>query len=156
MTIENMTAKVTLLSDLHIGSGTTLLRDLDWIARPDGFTYIADPNALMESVLTRALADGKGERSVIKAITGLTLADLADAGRVECRRAGDLSAAEGGAEGGQGNVQRLPGRARGKAGLVVDAVEGIVGQQVQLEALASGAGLDEAGLRVGFASVGGR
>jgi hypothetical protein len=74
-------------------------------------------------------------------------ADLADAGRVECRCAGDLSAAEGGAEGGQGNVQRLPGRARVKAGLVVDAVEGIVGQQVQLEALACGAGLDEAGLR---------
>ena len=34
--------------------------------------------------------------------------------------------------------------------------EGIVGQQIQLEALACGAGLDEAGLCAGFASVGGR
>ena len=43
-------------------------------------------------------------------------ADLADAGRVECRCAKDLSAAEGGAEGGQGNVQRLPSvSARAKA-----------------------------------------
>ena len=55
-------------------------------------------------------------------------ADLADAGRVKCRCAGDISAAEGGAEGGQGNVQRLPGGFGGKAGLVIDAVECIVGQ----------------------------
>lgn len=82
-------------------------------------------------------------------------AALADAGRVECRRAGDFSAAEGGAEGGKGNVQCPPSRARGKAGLVVDGVEGIVGQQLQFEALAWGTGFDEAGLRAGFAWVGG-
>ena len=53
-------------------------------------------------------------------------------------------------------MQRLPGGVGGEAGLVVDAVEGIVGQQVQLEALARGAGLDEASLRAGLASGGGR
>jgi len=34
--------------------------------------------------------------------------------------------------------------------------EGIVGQEVQLEALAGGAGLDEAGLSAGSASIGRR
>jgi hypothetical protein len=41
----------------------------------------------------------------------------------------------------------------GEAGLVVDAVEGVVVQQVQLEALARGAGFDEASLCATLAAV---
>lgn len=80
MLAENLTIKVTLLSDLHIGSGATLLNGIDWITRPDGYTYIADSAQLLENVLARAVSVGKNEREVIRAITGLTLAELVDAG----------------------------------------------------------------------------
>ena len=76
---KNLTVKVTLLSDLHIGSGTGLQRNLDWLLRNDT-VYVANPLQIGETILDRALKDGKSDESVINAITGLTLNDLADGG----------------------------------------------------------------------------
>jgi CRISPR-associated protein Csm5 len=77
---RNLTVKVSLLSDLHIGTGVKLVRGLDWITRNDGYTYLANSAAIAETILDRALADGKDERHVINVITGLTLDELVDAG----------------------------------------------------------------------------
>lgn len=71
--------------------------------------------------------------------------DLADACRVERRGNRDLVAAEAGAELGEWDAQCLPAvRIRRECGLIVQAVEAVVGQQVELEALATAAGLDDA------------
>jgi CRISPR-associated protein Csm5 len=73
------TATLELLSPLHIGTGTTLLEGVDWIQ--DGpWVYMADQNRLLETVLDRALAGGQDQVEVIEAITGMTLADLRQAG----------------------------------------------------------------------------
>lgn len=77
---RNLNVSVTLLSDLHIGTGTDLIGDLDWLARPDGYVYFADQSAIAASLVERAVADGKDELAIINVITGLKLADLADAG----------------------------------------------------------------------------
>ena len=62
-------------------------------------------------------------------------ADLAEAGGVEGWCAGDLAAAEAGAELGQRDAQALPAiRVGCEGGLVVQAVEGVLGQEVELEA----------------------
>ena len=75
------TAQIELLSPLHIGTGTTLLDGVDWIQ--DGpWVHVADQDRLLETVLDRALAEGVDQADVIKAITGMTLADLRDAGRL--------------------------------------------------------------------------
>lgn len=76
---RNLTAKVTLLSDLHIGTGTDLIKDLDWLARSDGYVYFADQSAIAATLVERAVADGKDELDIINVITGLKLGDLADA-----------------------------------------------------------------------------
>jgi CRISPR-associated protein Csm5 len=80
MLSRNLTAKVTLLSDLHIGTGTNLIDGLDWISRSDGYVYMADHAAIGQEILDRAIADGKDELMVINAITGMKLNDLVDAG----------------------------------------------------------------------------
>lgn len=77
---RNLHVKVTLLSDLHIGSGKGLINGLDWLRRDDGDVYFADNSTLLERILERAIADGKNELTVINAITGLKLGDLIDAG----------------------------------------------------------------------------
>ncbi|MEM7128527.1 MAG: type III-A CRISPR-associated RAMP protein Csm5 [Chloroflexota bacterium] len=74
------TLTVTLLSDLHIGTGTKLLHGIDWLTYRNGFTYIADDTQLMNTILDRAQADGQNEFEVIEAITGMRLGDLIDAG----------------------------------------------------------------------------
>ncbi len=73
------TARLELLSPLHIGTGTTLLEGVDWV-QEGGWVYVADQNRLLETVLDRALAEGKGQEAVIETITGMTLADLRQAG----------------------------------------------------------------------------
>jgi CRISPR-associated protein Csm5 len=76
---RNLTVKVSLLSDLHIGTGTELINGLDWLRRPDGYVYFAHQSAIGETILERALTDGKDERQVINFITGMKLGDLVDA-----------------------------------------------------------------------------
>jgi CRISPR-associated protein Csm5 len=73
------TATLELLSPLHIGTGTTLLEGVDWI-QDGSWVYVADQNRLLETVLDRALAAGQDQVEVIDAITGMTLADLRQAG----------------------------------------------------------------------------
>ena len=81
--MTNRTLTVTLLSDLHIGTGTKLLDGIDWHAHSDGFTYMADDGTLMNTVLDRAIANGQNEMEVIDAITGMKINDLIDAGWLE-------------------------------------------------------------------------
>ena len=77
---RNIDVKVTLLSDLHIGTGVSFIQGLDWIKRADGYVYFANHAAVAEEVLERAAADGKDEREVVNTISGMTLDDLVDAG----------------------------------------------------------------------------
>lgn len=76
---RNIGVKVTLLADLHIGTGTTLIEGLDWIRR-DSWIYVADHTAISEEIVARAVADGKNEVQVINVITGMGISDLVDAG----------------------------------------------------------------------------
>jgi CRISPR-associated protein Csm5 len=76
---RNTRVQITLLSDLHIGSGATMIGGLDWIRRPDGFVYFADHAAIAEEIVDRAVADGKDELQTINTIAGMSLADLVDA-----------------------------------------------------------------------------
>ena len=76
MIARNMTARVELLSDVHIGTGTELMRDVDWIAPGDGYIYFADSDHLLEEVFARAEADGKGMREVANLLVGSTLTGL--------------------------------------------------------------------------------
>jgi CRISPR-associated protein Csm5 len=76
MIARNMTARVELLSDVHIGTGTELVRDVDWIAPGDGYIYFADSDHLLEEVFARAEADGKGMREVANLLAGSTLTGL--------------------------------------------------------------------------------
>lgn len=80
MSKANYTAHVKLLSPLHIGTGTKLLRGIDWLPYRDGYIYFADDKVLLGAVLDRAVADGKTEMQVIRAISGLSLEELRDAG----------------------------------------------------------------------------
>lgn len=77
---RNFTAHIELLSNVHIGTGTNLVADLDWLAHTDGNVYFADNHVIMNTVLDRALANGQDELAVVNAITGMTLRDLVDAG----------------------------------------------------------------------------
>ena len=76
MIARNMTARVELLSDVHIGTGTELMRDVDWIAPGDGYIYFADSDHLLEEVFARAEADGKEMREVANLLAGSTLTSL--------------------------------------------------------------------------------
>ena len=73
------TATLEMLSPLHIGTGTSLLEGVDWI-QDGSWVYVANQDRLLEAVLDRALAKGQDQAEVVKAITGLTLADLRQAG----------------------------------------------------------------------------
>ena len=74
------TATIELLSPLHIGTGSSLLEDIDW-TRVGDWVYVANQNRLLEAVLERAQAErGGDEVVVIQAITGMKLSDLRDAG----------------------------------------------------------------------------
>ena len=76
MIARNMIARVELLSDVHIGTGTELMRDVDWIAPGDGYVYFADSDHLLEEVFDRAEANGKEMREVAKVLAGSTLTSL--------------------------------------------------------------------------------
>lgn len=76
MIARNLTARVELLSDVHIGTGTELIRDVDWIAPGDGYVYFADSDRLLEEVFARAEADGKDMREVANLLAGSTLTSL--------------------------------------------------------------------------------
>lgn len=73
---RNLTAKVELLSDMHIGTGTDLVRDIDWIAPGDRYVYVAHGERLMEEVFSRAEADGKEMRIVANKLAESTLTSL--------------------------------------------------------------------------------
>ncbi|MEZ4705638.1 MAG: type III-A CRISPR-associated RAMP protein Csm5 [Caldilineaceae bacterium] len=81
--MTNTTVTVTLLSDLHIGTGTKLLSGIDWYAHRNGYTYMGHDQTIMDVVLERAASDGQDEIEVINTITGLKLGDLLDAGWLE-------------------------------------------------------------------------
>jgi CRISPR-associated protein Csm5 len=76
MIARNLTARVELLSDIHIGTGTELMRDVDWIAPGDRYVYFADSDHLLEEVFARAEADGKEMREVARVLAGSTLTGL--------------------------------------------------------------------------------
>ncbi|MEZ4864406.1 MAG: type III-A CRISPR-associated RAMP protein Csm5 [Caldilineaceae bacterium] len=81
--MTNTTVTVTLLSDLHIGTGATLLSGIDWYVHRNNYTYMADDSTLMNTMLDRALANNQQETNVINAITGMKIGDLLDAGWLE-------------------------------------------------------------------------
>ncbi|MBC8446331.1 MAG: type III-A CRISPR-associated RAMP protein Csm5 [Chloroflexi bacterium] len=72
-------AHIELLSPLHIGTGASLLAGVDWIQR-DGYVYVADQNALLETVFDRAGEEGRSDAAIAQAIAGMTLNDLVKAG----------------------------------------------------------------------------
>ena len=76
MIARNMIARVELLSDVHIGTGTELMRDVDWVAPGDRYVYFADSDRLLEEVFARAEADGKEMREVARVLAGSTLTSL--------------------------------------------------------------------------------
>lgn len=76
MIARNLTVRLELLSDVHIGTGTELVRDFDWIAPGDGWVYVAHGDRLMEELFDRAEADGRDMRQVAKALAGSTLTSL--------------------------------------------------------------------------------
>lgn len=81
--MTNRTLTVTLLSDLHIGTGTKLLSGIDWYAHRNGFTYMADDNTLLDTVVRRAVDHGQDEIEVVNAITGMKIGELLDTGWLE-------------------------------------------------------------------------
>lgn len=87
---RNLTATVTLLTDLHIGTGQSLLDGFDWhLHTDDGYVYFADQVAISATVFDRLSADGGRPQSTIKLITGATIDDLLAKGWL---RAGDIAA----------------------------------------------------------------
>ena len=73
-------------------------------------------------------------------------ADLADARGIERRSVADFASADAGAEVCQWQVQGLPVGACGREdGLVVEAVEAVVGQQAEIELLVVAAQFVQAG-----------
>lgn len=76
MIARNLTARIELLSDVHIGTGTELMRDVDWLAAGDGYVYFANSDRLLEEVFARAEADGKEMREVAQILAGSTLTGL--------------------------------------------------------------------------------
>ena len=76
MIARNLIARLELLSDVHIGTGTELMRDLDWIAPGDRYVYFADSDRLLEEVFRRAEAAGKEMREVANILAGSTFSDL--------------------------------------------------------------------------------
>ena len=77
---RNLIARIELLSDVHIGSGAKLTRDIDWIAPGDGYVYFADSDRLLEEVFSRAEADGKDMLQIAKLLAGSTLSSLREMG----------------------------------------------------------------------------
>lgn len=73
------TAHIELLSPLHIGTGTDLLEGVDWIQH-GGYVYMANQDALLETVFDRAGEEGRTDAAIASAIAGMTLKDLVDAG----------------------------------------------------------------------------
>lgn len=73
---RNLTARVELLSDVHIGAGAELVKDIDWIAPGDGYIYFAHSDRLLDEVFRRAEADGMPMKQVANVLAGSTLADL--------------------------------------------------------------------------------
>lgn len=76
MILRNLTAHIQLLSDVHIGTGTELVKDIDWIAANDGYIYFADSDFLLNEVFRRAEADAMPMKQVADVLAGSTLADL--------------------------------------------------------------------------------
>lgn len=72
---RNLVAHVELLSDVHIGTGTELVKDIDWIAPGDGWVYFADGEKLLTTVFQRAEDSGMEMRQVANTLAAGTLAD---------------------------------------------------------------------------------
>jgi CRISPR-associated protein Csm5 len=76
-------AQITVLSPLHIGSGSKLKRDFDWLARNDR-VYIFDHNTLFDTVLQRAETDQKQNAAALTTtLMAMALPDLEKAGWLE-------------------------------------------------------------------------
>lgn len=73
---RNMVAHVKLLTDLHIGTGTELVRDIDWIAPGDGYVYVAHGERLMDEVFRRAEQEGRDMAEIARVLAGSTLTSL--------------------------------------------------------------------------------
>ena len=78
----NLVAQVTVLSSLHIGTGTELLKDVDWFTATDDwkYTYVPNEDTLLDTVLRRAEADGQPMHEVSDLITGRDLSELVEMG----------------------------------------------------------------------------
>lgn len=76
MIARNLVVHVEVLSDVHIGTGTELVRDFDWVAPGDGWIYIADNDKLLETVFQRAEESGSNMVEVANTLAASTLADL--------------------------------------------------------------------------------
>ena len=76
MIARNLAVHVEVLSDVHIGTGTELVRDFDWVAPGDGWIYIADNDKLLETVFQRAEESGSNMVEVANTLAASTLADL--------------------------------------------------------------------------------
>lgn len=72
---------IQVLSPLHVGSGATLMQDLDYRVREDK-VYVFDQDALMDLVLSRAEDSASADESgaVAEALMEMTLDDLERAG----------------------------------------------------------------------------
>lgn len=78
--LTTILAEVTVLSPLHIGSGTTLQRDFDWVER-NGWVYFFNQDALFETVLARAESSGRaGIVEITSVLMEMTIPDLEQAG----------------------------------------------------------------------------
>lgn len=76
----SLRANVTVLSPLHVGSGTKLQRNFDWLAR-DGRVYVVEPGGLFNTVLERAESEAGDEVTTITThLMQMTLEDLLEAG----------------------------------------------------------------------------
>jgi len=77
---RNLTVRIQLLSDVHIGTGTDLARDIDWITigdRPgEKYVYVAHTDRLLEEVFGRAEADGRDLRAIANQLAASTLTTL--------------------------------------------------------------------------------
>jgi len=78
-----ITAEVSVLSPLHIGTGARLQRDFDWTER-NGRIFVFNHDVLFETVLSRAEAEyGTEVAALTTTLMEMTISDLEKAGWLE-------------------------------------------------------------------------
>lgn len=73
------TAHIEVLSPLHIGTGSYLLEEIDWVRHSDSI-WVVNQDALLGAAFERAGQEARGDAAVAQAIAGMTLSDLLRAG----------------------------------------------------------------------------